>query len=104
KPENVFVTVDGLVKVLDFGIAKIGTSAAGTKTGSLLGTPKYMAPEQAKGSKHVGPHTDIYAVGAMLFEMLTGQPPFSGEDVTELLAKHLFEAPPAPSSLVEVSP
>src|SRR5437016_525265 len=62
-----------------------------------------MAPEQAKGSKHVGPHTDVYALGAILFEMLTGRPPFIGEDLPELLAKQLFEPPPSPRTLVACS-
>jgi serine/threonine-protein kinase len=102
KPDNIFLTGDQ-VKVLDFGIAKVMQSSSSTKTGSLLGTPQYMAPEQAKGSKHVGPHTDIYAIGAILFEMLTGQPPFVGEDLPELLAKQLFEPPPSPRTLVPCS-
>jgi serine/threonine-protein kinase len=102
KPDNIFLTGDQ-VKVLDFGIAKVMQSSSSTKTGSLLGTPQYMAPEQAKGSKHVGPHTDVYALGAILFEMLTGQPPFVGEDLPELLAKQLFEPPPSPRTLVACS-
>src|SRR5678815_1284867 len=102
KPDNIFLTGDQ-VKVLDFGIAKVMQSSSSTKTGSLLGTPQYMAPEQAKGSKHVGPHTDVYALGAILFEMLTGRPPFVGEDLPELLAKQLFEPPPSPRTLVPCS-
>ena len=102
KPDNIFLTGDQ-VKVLDFGIAKVMQSSSSTKTGSLLGTPQYMAPEQAKGSKHVGPHTDVYALGAILFEMLTGRPPFEGEDLPELLAKQLFEPPPSPRAFVACS-
>jgi eukaryotic-like serine/threonine-protein kinase len=102
KPDNIFLTGDQ-VKVLDFGIAKVMQSTSSTKTGSLLGTPQYMAPEQAKGSKHVGPHTDVYALGAILFEMLTGRPPFVGEDLPELLAKQLFEPPPSPRTLTPCS-
>jgi serine/threonine-protein kinase len=104
KPDNVFLTVEGAVKVLDFGIAKVLHSTASTKTGSLLGTPHYMAPEQAKGSKHVGPHTDIYALGAILFEMMCARPPFVGEDLHDLLAKQLFEEPPRPSTFAAISP
>jgi serine/threonine-protein kinase len=104
KPDNVFLTSGNEIKILDFGIAKVSKAVASTKTGSLLGTPQYMAPEQARGSQHVGPHTDIYALGAILFEMVTGRPPFSGEDLAELLTKHLFEEPLKPSLLTEVSP
>jgi serine/threonine-protein kinase len=102
KPDNIFMTGEH-IKVLDFGIAKVMQSSSSTKTGSLLGTPQYMAPEQAKGSKHVGPHTDVYALGAILFEMLTGRPPFVGDDLPELLAKQLFEPPPSPRTLVPLS-
>lgn len=104
KPDNIFLTGEQ-VKILDFGIAKvIASSTSGTKTGSVFGTPLYMAPEQAKGSKHVTPRTDVYALGAILFEMLVGAPPFEGEDATVLLSKHLFSPPPRPSLVASVSP
>jgi len=102
KPDNVYLLRDGGVKVLDFGIAKVASTSS-TQTGALLGTPIYMAPEQCRDAKLVGPHTDVYAMGVMLFEMVTGQPPFNGS-LHELLAKHLFETPPRASTLVKVSP
>jgi serine/threonine-protein kinase len=95
KPDNVFLTHER-VKILDFGIAKVMTSAAGTKTGSLLGTPMFMAPEQAKAAKVIGPPVDIYALGAILYNMVCGRPPFEG-DLTQLLTAHLFEQPVKPS-------
>jgi serine/threonine protein kinase len=103
KPDNLFITSSGEVRILDFGIAKIMSSGAGTKTGSMMGTPQYMAPEQARDSKQVGPYTDIYAMGAILFAMVTGQPPFSGTELAELIAHHLFDEPPRPSELAPIS-
>ncbi|MGL4419885.1 MAG: serine/threonine-protein kinase, partial [Gemmataceae bacterium] len=82
KPANVLLTLDGQPKVTDFGLAKdLGEGSAGqTHAGSILGTPSYMAPEQAAGRVHdIGPATDIYALGAMLYELLTGHPPFRCE-------------------------
>ena len=88
-----------LVKILDFGVAKILTSPDGsqsvkTRTGSLMGTPLYMSPEQCKGAGVLDHRTDIYSLGVMLYEMLTGRPPFMAEGVGELFAKHMLEEPP----------
>jgi serine/threonine-protein kinase len=103
KPDNVFLTNTGAVKILDFGIAKVASSGGSTKSGAVLGTPQFMAPEQARGAKLVGPHTDVYALGAILFFMVTGRPPFAGEEIAELLTSALFEAAPRPGTMVKLS-
>jgi serine/threonine-protein kinase len=104
KPHNVQLCkkADGApqVKILDFGVAKIlaspdGAQSVKTRTGSLMGTPLYMSPEQCKGAGALDHRTDIYSLGVMLFEMLAGRPPFTAEGVGELFAKHMLEeAPP----------
>jgi serine/threonine protein kinase len=96
KPSNLFL-VSGKaadVRVLDFGIAHVEQVAV-TQTGTMLGTPGYIAPEQARGSRHVGPPADIFALGAVLFECLTGRPPFVAEHALGVLAKILFEEAPS---------
>ncbi len=102
KPENVFIVRKGeadFVKVLDFGISKVKTAETEevrmTKTGQLVGTPLYMSPEQAKGEQDVDRRADVYALGVILYEMLTGEPPFDGGNYFQLLWKHGNE-PPAP--------
>jgi serine/threonine-protein kinase len=101
KPENVFLCASGggyVPKLLDFGVAKLvdpHATTPHTQTGSLLGTPTYMSPEQASGqTSKIGPPSDLYAVGVMAYEMLTGRPPFQAAHLGELILKHLQEQPP----------
>ena len=97
KPTNIFL-LEGdpdLVKLLDFGVARRGGYARPmTRAGVLLGTPGYMAPEQARGTGALGPSADVFALGCVLFECLTGRPPFVAEEMMAVLAKVLFEQPP----------
>jgi eukaryotic-like serine/threonine-protein kinase len=74
KPANILLTSDGSPKITDFGLAKKLEDAGQTQAGAIMGTPSYMAPEQANGSKEVGPAADVYALGAILYELMTGRP------------------------------
>jgi eukaryotic-like serine/threonine-protein kinase len=102
KPTNVLYTSDGVPKVTDFGLAKrIDSDDGQTETGQIMGSPSYMAPEQARGhSRYVGPSADVYALGAILYEMLTGRPPFKGETPMETVRQVLDDDPVTPSRLV----
>jgi serine/threonine-protein kinase len=95
KPTNVLFTADGTPKVADFGLAKLLDAETGqTRTGDVLGTPSYMAPEQARGEvDRIGPRTDVYGLGVVLYEMLHGKPPFRGPNRRTILAKVLHGRP-----------
>jgi eukaryotic-like serine/threonine-protein kinase len=97
KPSNLLVTEQGQIKLTDFGIAKDLDATALTATGRTLGTAAYMAPEQIRGTPEVSHKTDLYALGCLLFQMLTGQPPFQGKAVAVLMNMHINLAPPRPS-------
>ncbi len=97
KPHNVLVDGEGRVKVTDFGIARAGTSQM-TETGSIVGTAQYLSPEQARGGE-VDQRSDLYSLGVVLYELLTGKTPFDGDTPVEIAMKHLSNAPKPPSKL-----
>ena len=109
KPDNVFIVTDVEVqqgiraKVLDFGIAKLQSEgqekSLKTRTGTVMGTPMYMSPEQCRGAGTVDTRADIYSLGCILFEMATGRTPFIGEGLGEIIAAQIYQPAPAPSSL-----
>jgi len=104
KPDNVRITVEGHAKVLDFGVAKLAPElqqqlSPRTRTGALLGTPQYMAPEQISGTGVIDPRTDLYAAGVVLYELATGRRPFVGETLFDLMRAHLEEPPRPPRAL-----
>jgi hypothetical protein len=106
KPHNLFLRggEPHEATLLDFGIARVAMTQAKTRTGAMLGTPAYMSPEQARGEKALDERCDVWALGAVLYECLTGQPPFTGDNVMAILAKVLFEQPPALSDALPGAP
>jgi eukaryotic-like serine/threonine-protein kinase len=99
KPANILLTDDGRVKLVDFGIASLKNVDRITQTGTTIGSPHYISPEQATGDK-ASPRSDVYALGAVLFELLTGERPFEGESVAAVAMAHVDEAARPPSELV----
>src|SRR5436853_4400263 len=97
KPHNVLVDDEGRVKVTDFGIARAGPSQM-TEEGSIIGTAQYLSPEQARGTQ-VDQRSDLYSLGIVLYEMLTGEVPFTGDSPVEIAMKHLSKVPEPPSRI-----
>jgi serine/threonine-protein kinase len=112
KPENIFLINKGhavdFVKVLDFGLAKLTQGeekvSHKTRTGSVMGTPYYMAPEQCEGKANIDHRADIYSLGVILFEMLTGKVPFGGEGYGEIIVKHITAVVPSPRAINPLLP
>src|SRR5205823_436120 len=96
KPHNVLVDPEGHVKVTDFGIARAGASQM-TEEGSIVGTAQYLSPEQARGG-NVDQRSDLYSLGIVLYELLTGTVPFTGDTPVEIAMKHLSQVPEPPSA------
>ena len=103
KPENVLISVDGEVKLADFGLVRATTEAGITSTSVILGTAAYLSPEQVLGEE-TGPRSDVYAVGIMAFELLTGTTPFKGDSAIVIAHQHLDRDVPPPGSLIDGVP
>jgi serine/threonine-protein kinase len=105
KPDNIFLTVRRddrcFVKLLDFGIVKLGSQESPwkTRTGALIGTPLYMSPEQCSGKGQIDARSDLYSLGLVMFEMLTGRLPFVSDNLYEIFHHHICESPPRPSAI-----
>lgn len=97
KPSNILIGDDGVARIGDFGVARLTTATRMTQTGAILGTPAYMAPEQAENPE-VDRRADIYSLGVVLYEMLIGKPPFEGNTALDILQKHRLNLPEPPKS------
>ena len=103
KPSNIMVIRDGHVKITDFGIARMASAGVRTQTGMVLGSPKYMSPEQVMG-KALDQRSDIFSLGVMLYEMLTGSAPFNGENVNSIMYQTLNAIPAMPNTINPLVP
>jgi serine/threonine-protein kinase len=103
KPSNIMVVRDGHAKITDFGIARMTSSSVRTQTGMVLGSPKYMSPEQVMG-KALDQRSDIFSLGVMLYEMLTGRPPFNGENINAIMYQTVNAVPAPPSTVNSAVP
>ena len=97
KPNNLMLNDNGLIKVMDFGVARVLSAPKHTQTGQLIGTPKYMPPEQIRGEEPDA-RTDIYAMGIVLYQLLTGRVPFSGDSDYQLMKSQIEDPPPPPKN------
>ena len=105
KPSNILLEADGTPKITDFGLAKKLDEVGQTASGAVLGTPSYMAPEQARGRlQDLGPATDVYGLGAILYELLTGRPPFKAATTLETIVQVMSAEPAAPARLQPGTP
>jgi formylglycine-generating enzyme required for sulfatase activity len=105
KPANVLFDEAGTPKLVDFGVARLSGEQSLTRTGDVVGTPAYMAPEQAEGAKDgIDERTDVYGLGAVLYHVVSGRPPFEGDGVPQVLKQVLLDAPAPPSSVVDGVP
>ena len=99
KPQNLLLDASGVLKVMDFGVARVsGPSTGATEVGMVLGTPAYMAPEQLL-AEEIDERVDLFSMGVVLFECLTGRLPFEGTTIMSLIARLMRDEPPSPSSL-----
>jgi len=98
KPQNIMIDKEGNARVMDFGIARLSEQKGAEEVGIIIGTPKYMSPEQAEG-KEADQRSDIYSLGIIIYEMVTGKVPFEGETTADIIMKHKTKAPPDPKEL-----
>ncbi len=98
-PANIFLTAGGIVKIIDFGLAKAATDLRLTREGSPVGAAHYMSPEQIRGAQDIDVRTDVYSAGVVLYELLVGKKPFEGDSAFTIMKAHTEEAPSSPTAI-----